>query len=64
MKTCRRRKSTKAKKKKNTVFRRGKLNPWVKGAIFAATPSVIATGIGLVKHILRNNKRGYENIYS
>lgn len=43
--------------------RKGKINPWLKGAIAAVLPSAIAVGIGGVKKLLRTN-HGYSDIYA
>lgn len=55
----------KKKKRRNSRrTRKGKINPWLKGAIAAVAPSVVASGYGLAKHLLRNKYAGYTNIYS
>ena len=46
------------------VTRKGKISPWVKAGIAAVTPSVLATGYGLIKHLSRNKYAGYSNIYA
>lgn len=58
-----RKRCTKRYKRGRRTNRKGKINPWVKGAIAAVAPSILATGYGVVKHLLKTNK-GYSNIYA
>lgn len=49
--------------KRKTYRRKGKLSNWLKGALIATAPAVAATGIGLVKQLLKKNT-GYSDIYA